>query len=220
MSRPEMLFLSLDTVFWRDEDNPRIDDRLEARKRELLGSDPDGWPPIVVVVYGDRYLGIDGWARWNVAGDLGLATIAARIEPMPADFRQRAFELNQHGFPLSLAQRRAHALYLKERYPERSDRDIARACGLSPTTIGRLRDDEQSRDRNGGLPPLALFLRRIAYPSVEWGDPGDAAAELRATFDDDELASLGEELGLTALSVLDIAEELGFDSEANPGEAI
>lgn len=199
-------------IHWRDDDNPRVDDCFDQRKRELLGSDPNCWPPLVVAKDGEGYLGIDGFARWSVANELGLVAVNARVEPMPDDVRQRAFELNQHGFPLTLAQRRAHAAYLRERYKNRSDRDIARTCGLSPTTVGKLdAEPTQGRARPNRV---VRHLERIAFDGIEWGEPREAADEVRRAIDDDELDEFAQELGLGALNALAIAEELGFEQEA------
>ena len=47
----------------------------------------------------------------------------------------------RHGLPLTLAERRLAARRILCNRPDRSDRGIAKVCGLSPRTVGRLREE-------------------------------------------------------------------------------
>jgi len=132
----ELFKVALERIDWKTQDNPRDGSVDEIRFAELQESDLTLWPPIVVALEGnDRYRGIDGYARWTAARALGVAELPAIVEILPSDIRSRAFALNEHGWPLRTHERRAHAVYLRERYPDLSDREIARRCGLSPTTV-------------------------------------------------------------------------------------
>ena len=159
----EMFRLALDRIDWKADDNPRDGSVDETRFAELQESDPTLWPPIVVALEGnDRYRGIDGYARWTAAKTLGVAELPAVVEILPGDIRSRAFELNQHGWPLRTRERRAQAVYLHQRYPEFSDREIARRCGLSPTTVASAtvqngqQEVQDNADSRRGLAKAAL----------------------------------------------------------------
>ena len=79
-------------VEWKEEDNPRVFDDIDARIANLIESDPESWEPIVVAPIGSgRYRGIDGYARCKTAGHLGIANLRARVEQLPQDVRDRSF---------------------------------------------------------------------------------------------------------------------------------
>ena len=104
-----------------------------------LSETPEAWPPIVVTRVGTTVL--DGSHRVAAAKELGLATIQAVFFDGDLD---RAFieflRLNRsHGLPLTLSERRDAARRLLDRDADRSDRWIAELCGLSPKTVGRVR---------------------------------------------------------------------------------
>lgn len=142
--------LNLDAIDWSNDDNPRDGSIDEQRITDLTHTDPDLWPPIVVAPdpRNGRIRGIDGYARYKAARRLELKEIRAFVECFPSDIRIRAFELNQtHGFPLRIPERKRHATYLKEKFPQLSARDIARQCGLAPNTVLATVQNEQQRTR-------------------------------------------------------------------------
>ncbi len=105
---------------------------------ELKSSDPTAWPPIAVVSDGaSGYLLIDGYHRLTAAKALKLKAISAIVLP-EASF-ETAFNLNrEHGLHLTTLDRRQQALRLHKRYPNLSERELARRAGLDHATVGRL----------------------------------------------------------------------------------
>lgn len=89
----------------------------------------------------------DGFHRRAAYRRLGRTEVRARIRPGTlAEARLRNGIANlSHGLPMSTADRRRQAAWLLSvpEYAARSDRWIAEACGVSPTTIGNLRAARQ-----------------------------------------------------------------------------
>jgi len=86
---------------------------------------------------------IDGAHRLAAHRARGRATI--RVEWFPGTLDE-AFEVAvranvTHGLPLTLSERRTAAVSLIRTIPDRSDRALAEICGLSHTTISKLRAD-------------------------------------------------------------------------------
>lgn len=99
------------------------------------------WPPIVLN-RADSSL-IDGHHRIAAARQLGLRELRVTwFDGSPDDAYLEFVRCNVgHGLPLTLAERRHAARQMLHCYAERSDRAIASVCGVSPTTIARLRKD-------------------------------------------------------------------------------
>ena len=106
-----------------------------------LAETPEAWPPIVVTL--DQTTVVDGLHRVAAARELGLLTITAVVFEGSADDAFIEFvRLNtSHGLPLKLAERREAAHRILVRTPSHSDRWVAQVCGLSPKTVGRIRQD-------------------------------------------------------------------------------
>jgi len=157
--------LSLDAIDWQSEDNPRDGCIDEQRIADLTHTDPDLWPPIIVAPdpRNGRIRGIDGYARYKAAQQLELKEIRAFVECFPPDVRIRGFELNQtHGFPLRIPERKHHAAYLKEKYPQLSAREIARQCGLAPNTVlATVQSEQQSARPSDPRRAAVLATKRI-----------------------------------------------------------
>lgn len=122
--------------------------------KELLQTDPGTWPPILVrprevqqpappappgtlalqpppVV---RYDLVDGYHRLTAARQLGLEAIPAVCGS--GITREEAFRLNaSHGLHLTTKDRKEHARWLHDQFPELPAREIARRCGLAPNTV-------------------------------------------------------------------------------------
>jgi len=112
-------------------------------------------PPILVHAPTMRV--IDGVHRVMAARSAGWTAIRAVLfEGDEAQARIEAVRTNvAHGKPLTLAERQAAALGILELVPDWSDRRIAGVAGLSPKTVGRLRqratgDSAQLRAHGGG----------------------------------------------------------------------
>jgi ParB-like chromosome segregation protein Spo0J len=121
-----------------------------AALAEVLGD----VPPILVQASTLRV--IDGVHRVLAARSIGQATIRAVMFDGDETAAQiEAVHRNvAHGKPLTLAEREAAAAKFLELAPEWSDRRIATISGLSPKTVGRLRerateDSAQVRARVG-----------------------------------------------------------------------
>jgi ParB-like chromosome segregation protein Spo0J len=144
------------------------DDQHVAALAEVL----DDVPPIVV--HGGTLHVIDGVHRVHAAKQVGRRTIRALIfDGNEIEARIEAVRSNiTHGKPLTLREREAAAQRVLEMVPAWSDRRIATVSGLSPKTVGRLReratvDSAQSRarlGRDGRLRPVdpSAVRRRVA----------------------------------------------------------
>jgi ParB-like chromosome segregation protein Spo0J len=99
------------------------------------------WPPIVVSRSDSTV--IDGQHRVAAARQLGLRKLTATWFDGSADEIYIEFVRRNvgHGLPLTLAERRAAARQMLRGQGGRSDRAIASVCGISPTTIARLRKE-------------------------------------------------------------------------------
>ena len=136
---------------------------------EELG--PDAWPSILVDGEGRV---IDGWHRIEAARGHSLEelTVEVRAVESEGEFLEAAALANRHGLPLRASERRMAAESLLILSPGWSDRRIAMAVGVSPTSIGTWRSSQGVQNghlaRNGELRigrdgkryPLTPALRR------------------------------------------------------------
>ncbi len=108
------------------------------------------WPPIVVN-RADCTV-IDGQHRVAAARQLGMRELLAIwFDGSPDDVYIEFVRRNVgHGLPLTLAERRVAARRVLRGHSDRSDRAIASTCGISPTTIARLRKELGSEPCSGG----------------------------------------------------------------------
>ncbi|MFI5287907.1 MAG: ParB N-terminal domain-containing protein [Candidatus Dormibacteria bacterium] len=101
----------------------------------------ESWPPIIVN-RADRMV-IDGQHRVAAAKQLGLRDV--NVTWFDGSREQSYLEFVRsnvrHGLPLTLAERRRAARRVVCSCPDLSDRGIATACGLSPRTVARLREE-------------------------------------------------------------------------------
>jgi ParB-like chromosome segregation protein Spo0J len=116
--------------------------RLEApnpRHVETLAQLNGSWPPILISAH-DHCI-IDGQYRFMAAKRLGLEHIECYLFHGDRDAAfLEALRLNcGQGLTLTIKERELAAGRLIEGHREWSDRRIGALCGLSPTTIGRLR---------------------------------------------------------------------------------
>ncbi len=133
---------------------------LDADHVSSLQENPEGWPPLAVVLQDGKHILVDGFHRLAAAQNLGLDTVSVQVLDLPADgdLHSLAFALNTaHGRPLSLTDRRTFADRLLRQHPEWADREIGRRCGLSSNTVGAVRERleadaqiEQPETRVGG----------------------------------------------------------------------
>jgi ParB-like chromosome segregation protein Spo0J len=122
----------------RAGESPRLDGQNEAHIARLAEVDTP-LPPILIDRRSMRV--IDGTHRLMAAVLKGRATIDVEFfDGTEADAFLRAVEANvAHGFPLSLADRRAAAVRIIVSHSHMSDRAIAEAAGLGRTTVAAIR---------------------------------------------------------------------------------
>jgi ParB-like chromosome segregation protein Spo0J len=112
------------------------------------------WPPIVVNRADSSV--VDGHHRIAAARQLGLRELSVTwFDGSVEDAYLEFVRCNVgHGLPLTLAERRHAARRMLRSYAERSDRAIAAVCGVSATTIARLRKElgpvDWTSDGTGG----------------------------------------------------------------------
>lgn len=121
-----------------------IDDRIVSEYADVLES--GGLLPAVVAFQdGDTLLLADGFHRYAAHGRVGRKQIpVAIIEGTRRDAVLYAVQANlRHGLRPTQADRRkaVETLLRDPEWSEWSDREIARRCGVSPTTVGTLRRD-------------------------------------------------------------------------------
>lgn len=99
------------------------------------------WPPILVTRT-DHTI-VDGHYRYLAARKLGYRTVeCVYFDGGAGPALVEAVRRNvSHGLVLSLGEREHAAAHVLGLCPDWSDRRIASLCGLSPTTVGRLRSD-------------------------------------------------------------------------------
>ena len=167
--------------------SPRVefcDPRHVAALAEVI----DDVPPIVVHLPTMRV--IDGVHRVHAARSVGRVKVRAILfEGNEVDAQVEAVRSNvTHGKPLTLAERESAAIRIIELVPDWSDRRIAGLSGLSPKTVGRLRERatvEAPRSRarlgrDGRLRPVdpAEVRRRVA--EVVRADPDASTRSIAA----------------------------------------
>ena len=117
--------------------------------------DDEKLPPILVRQCGEWYEILDGGHRYRAALRAGLTELPVQIVKVTDE---EAFDVAvqanmAHGLAYSMADRKHIAAVRLQtpRYSGRSDREISRVCGLSPSTVGKLRK-KLSSVQNGQLP--------------------------------------------------------------------
>ena len=124
----------------------------------------DACPPIKVRQVGDGFQLVDGQHRLSAAKFDNRATVRGVVLALTdAEAFVEAVKSNHgHGLPLTLPERTTAAKEMLRLDPEWSDRVIAEACGLSPTTVGDLRPKVHS-GQLGGKRPRARGARRRSH---------------------------------------------------------
>ncbi|GAA0573361.1 ParB N-terminal domain-containing protein [Paractinoplanes ferrugineus] len=134
-------------------------------------------PPIVVQRSSRRV--IDGLHRVRAAQLRGEQRIRGRyFDGDDADAFVLAVRLNvRHGLPLSLADRKAAARHILHQYPGWSNRAVAVTSGLSPKTVGLLREQCQAPavevriGRDGRRRPVSGAAGRERVREILMRDP-------------------------------------------------
>jgi ParB-like chromosome segregation protein Spo0J len=142
--------------------------RIDEGHVKTLSEVIDRVPPILVERRTMQVL--DGLHRVQAARRSGRTHIDAILfSGDESEALALAVEANvKHGKPLSRAERQTAAIELLRRLPERSDRWLAEVCGLSHSTVGKLRNElEQPRltsrvGRDGRRRPVDPAASRAA----------------------------------------------------------
>jgi ParB-like chromosome segregation protein Spo0J len=152
------------------------EDAGHARALAELESEAE-LPPIVVQRGTNRV--VDGRHRVRAAQLRGERVIRARyFGGDDASAFVLAVQLNvQHGLPLSLADRKSAARRILREYPGWSNRAVASVVGLSPKTVGTLRDQcgaptaEVRLGRDGRVRPVSAAPGRERAREILLRDP-------------------------------------------------
>src|SRR4051812_15266194 len=153
-SKPTIVLVPLDSLL-PSEDYPRLGGVDEDHARALAETHQP-LPPILI----RRSMRIiDGMHRFHAARLRGLPVIPAIIDESDDDTFLLAVRANiGHGLPLTLRDRKAAAMRILRRYPEKSDRAVAELTGLSGKTIGAIRRSTEE------IPQLALRVGKDGRP--------------------------------------------------------
>ena len=187
--------LVLDTAL-----QPRLEG-LDDGHVHALEENPEAWPPLSAVrLPNKRLVLVDGFHRMAAAQNRGLERVTVEILDVEAesDLRSLAFDLNkQHGRPLNLSDRRAEAERRLQASPPISNLEVARATGLSPSTIATLRTRLEEAE---AIPATEQRISRAGNTYTPVG-PSRKAGELPA-------AGLGELLSGAAGRVFSSSERV------------
>jgi hypothetical protein len=154
----------------------RVDEDHVLALAEVL----DRVPPVVVDKRTMKV--IDGLHRVEASRRMGRSEIrAVFFDGSETDALVVAVQANiRHGKPLSRSERQAAAGALLRRCPERSDRWLAEVCGLSHSTVARIRQAADAlgpgarTGRDGRRRPVDSAAGRAAIAKALAEDPGSS----------------------------------------------
>ncbi|MTD55584.1 ParB/RepB/Spo0J family partition protein [Amycolatopsis pithecellobii] len=171
---------------------------------ELLAEVEGTLPPIVV--HGPTMRVVDGMHRVRAAQARGQRDIAAKVyDGTERDAFVIAVKLNvQHGLPLGRAERVAAAERIVDSHPDWSNRMIASATGLSPSTVAQIRKRSSDsidqldarRGQDGRVRPLNSAAGRLL------------AGKLLAERPEASLRAVAREAGVSPSTVQDVRQRL------------
>jgi ParB-like chromosome segregation protein Spo0J len=182
--------------------------RLDEEHVKSLGEVIDRVPPIVVEERTMRVL--DGVHRLEAARRAGRDSIKAVLfSGSDLEALVVAIQANvRHGKPLAKDERQAAAVTLLRRCPERSDRWLADVCGLSHTTVGRLRE---------ALEAKAHLVRTGRDLRARPVDPTQGQAAVAKALADDPSASVRQAARVAGVSP-NTARRVAARLQAQQGE--
>jgi hypothetical protein len=147
---------------------PRVDGLRESHVRALIEALRSGaaLPPLLVTPYRDgrHFIVLDGAHRLEALKRAQARTVQIVVRD-GAGFWE-AFEANQkHGLPLTVADRKCAAVWLRQHRPELSVREIARMVGLGASTVQDALSGRRRESAGGGLiqrpDPWRRFLQAL-----------------------------------------------------------
>jgi len=119
---------------------------------QLVLSDPDEWPPIMVTATDQGYVVSDGYHRWEAAKRKGMKEIRAEVKPFDNEHAliEATFRANmKHGLKSSVENRSNYARWLNLTFPELTQQQIAERCQLRQATVSKA----LARAKNGEQKP-------------------------------------------------------------------
>ncbi|MFC4592002.1 ParB/RepB/Spo0J family partition protein [Sphaerisporangium corydalis] len=169
-------WISIAELVLRDSPRSSGEDTEHARALAEVEAEA-GLPPIVVQRGTNRV--VDGMHRVRAAQLRGERAIRARyFDGDDASAFVLAVRLNaRHGLPLSLPDRKSAARRILREHPGWSNRAVASVVGLSPKTVGALRDQcgvpvaEVRTGRDGRARPLSTASGRERAREILLRDP-------------------------------------------------
>lgn len=173
---PEVGWISITELVLSDSPRSAGEDAEHARALAEVDSQAE-LPPIVVQRGTNRV--VDGMHRVRAAQMRGEREIQARFfDGDDAGAFVLAVRLNvQHGLPLSLADRKSAARRILREHPGWSNRAVASVAGLSPKTVGALREQcgapvaEVRIGRDGRVRPVSAASGRERARQILLRDP-------------------------------------------------
>jgi ParB-like chromosome segregation protein Spo0J len=126
---------------------------------QLILSDPEIWPPILVTLTDQGYAVIDGYHRWEAARKKGMKELPAECKAFPdlnavvdATFRANF----PHGLKSSIENRSDYARWLAATYPELTQQQIADRCQLKQPTVAKAlarKNGDKEKQQDEGTKP-------------------------------------------------------------------
>lgn len=106
------------------------------------------FPPIVLFQHGDDYILADGFHRLMAASRNGFKDILADVyQGTREDALRFALSANgQHGLRRTTSDKRRSIDLALHQWPNLSDRELARMCAVSPSSVGSLRHELSKLD--------------------------------------------------------------------------
>ncbi|GAA2777117.1 ParB/RepB/Spo0J family partition protein [Saccharopolyspora taberi] len=178
----------------------------------LLAEIFDSLPP--VLVHSSTLHLIDGLHRVRAARLRGHETIKAQLfEGSESEAFVLAVRANvSHGLPLSLTDRKSACVRIISMHPDWSNRRIARVAGISPKTVGSLRENKDGSaasrvGQDGRVRPLNASAGR------------QRAAELILANPDQSLRQVARAAGVSPETVRDVRRRLSRNEGPTPSGA-
>jgi ParB-like chromosome segregation protein Spo0J len=184
-------------------DSPRLNGAVEEHARALVEV-RERLPPIVV--HRSTMRVIDGVHRLRAMVIAGADRIPVRFyDGDERDAFVVAVQQNvAHGLPLSLADRRAAAARIVTSHPHWSDRAIAMAAGLSPSTVTAIR----AHFGAPSLHPEARVGRDGRVRPADGAEGRRAASRLLTERPEASLREIAKSVGISPATVHDVKERL------------
>jgi len=172
-----------------------------AHVRQLMATEPDAWPPVLVTPHDGAYILIDGFHRLEAASRLGRETLVCTV--VPGAGYPEAFAANMaHGLTLTIDERKDFVRLLADDEPGLSYRELGRRSGLNHETVKRALTEGVDPDPAAPRPrtkpdPIAKLVQSVvtAYDAGHgrtWlgfgrdGSPSAFRAEIAAYAEEDQ----------------------------------